>query len=116
MSEDNDEKTTSTIIKADPGWFVALLVEAGRGFWEFEYFPILAWDIERTEHLRSDGELSVGHHTMPLILSEGNLESVANAWCIKRPDGMFEKVSGVVFATEAEAIEKLEQHRRGGRK
>src|SRR5262245_43087844 len=73
---------TRTIIPAQPGWHVAMLLAANEiSEAELELYGIIAWEITRDE----DDCLNV----QPLTAC-GSMEGVLNEWSIKRPDGQHE--------------------------
>jgi hypothetical protein len=105
----SERHVTRTTVPAQPGWFVAILLDDEDHPPAFAYDPIVAWEIERIEQdyhpsARRAGERSVHHHVIPLTV-DGNMETHANKWAIKRPDGMFEFLHETTCDSEAHALE-----------
>ena len=108
-----EERTRSTV-PAAPGWFVAMLIEAGSEGGEsfFSLKPIVAWEIERCSgplHPSAGGrpgEHYVEHSVEPITI-DGNMNHYRNQWAIKRPDGQFEIPGDCTLENEADAIRHL---------
>lgn len=97
-----------TVIKADPGWYVAHFVHPGTEYQAGIHLePIIAWEIVRTEEMYL-GSPIVSTEVLPLTL-EGN-QSVADK-AVKQPDGRFCLPYDQVVDNEAELIEIFEKQR-----
>jgi hypothetical protein len=102
-----------TVIKADPGWFVAVFVKEGEHqgeTWDayFALDPIIAWEIERREgeyhpSAKQFGEPCISHEVTPITI-EGNTRHCTNDWAIKRPDGRFDIPYDRSFEFERDVI------------
>jgi hypothetical protein len=112
-----EKTTTHTIIQAHPGWYLAVLVEAGDATLEHE--PIIAWEIERTEGpfrpgIRP-GETYIYRAVIPITPETANADGTGNLWAIKRPDGKYIIQEDTTLDDEAAAVkhltERLEQDR-----
>ena len=107
----NNEKETHTIIPAERGWSLALLIEAGKTDGRdypayFYYEPIIAWEIQRTEGKRH-GETWVSRYVVPITAEGTDLESTRNVWAIQRPDGKFHIPGDCTCDDEADALKHL---------
>jgi hypothetical protein len=117
---DEKESITATILRADPGWLVGFFIESGE--WEGKrveaclfYEPIIAWEIRREVGRLAPrpgrrSETFVNHEVIPITLN-GNLDSQANEWVIKRPDGIFEDVGNCTWETEEDALKGIQAQR-----
>jgi len=90
---------TMTTIPAAPGWYVGTF---GLGFeGDPDYLrlrPIIAWEIEREPQRHGE---QAWHNVMPLTTS-GNMNFMANPWCIKTPEGRYE-YSDTCYGSDEEA-------------
>jgi hypothetical protein len=93
---------TVTIIKADPGYFVASY-EKGINRHRFsELHPVIAWDFKRGRH---DFEDWRSYEVRPLTVFGSPLPfQVGYLWLLKLPDGNFAIPGGEIF-NEAEALD-----------
>jgi len=103
---------------AQPGWFVCLLVKAGKDDEGKEYpawlcpHPIVAWEIIRTEGpydrcANRPGERWVAREVIPIAPDLPSLEGVGNEWVIKQPDGRFSIPGDASWGDEADVIRAL---------
>ena len=102
------KKTIRKVIKADPGWCVGRLIEAGKDgavSWNYHLTvdPIIAWDIEHCED-----EQLVSRSVMPITIGGmmHHEKDFGVMWVIKRPDGWFEMADGAWERVE-DVIEEL---------
>lgn len=114
----NDEKTTSTIIPAAPGWELAVYIKGGDDYVAYiSCEPIIAWDIERSEgpfhpSANRPGEHWVSREVTPITVGVPTIEHFGNIWAIKRPDGKFEQPDGATISSEEELLAAcIEQQR-----
>jgi hypothetical protein len=98
------KETTTTIISAQPGWFIAAFVTGGECGDYFTFYPIIAWEISRSENA-NPSQVAIYHDVRPLT-AIGSLHEYGNVpQMIKRPDGWFEDSDGWYSnATEAIAV------------
>jgi hypothetical protein len=89
-----------SIVKADPGWFVA---HYDPGPAEFAYDPVVAFAVSWQLEIDKHGEPFDQFAVTPLTL-HGAMPSHRYC-CLKRPDGQFEQVWDYTFETEQKALE-----------
>jgi hypothetical protein len=100
----SDEITLRAIVPAEPGWFVVRFIgddasrtDDPRCLW---YYPIVAWDIERSEHF---------HTVLPVTADGERVDNWGIRAAFKRPDGTFESFEGGRYKTEADLIESFKE-------
>jgi hypothetical protein len=112
----DDEKITSTIIPALPGWELAIFAPAGIHDGESRpacvmYETIVAWDVEKYD--TRPGDRWVNRYLIPITVACSDIDSIGNRWAVKRPDGRFEiPGEGVCDSEEkwiADCVERDEQ-------
>jgi hypothetical protein len=98
------ENTYVTIIKAEPGWFVAWYCEEyDKTPACFVMSPIIAWDVKRKTEQR-DGGYNSGSHSITPITTDGNPYEAKNECAIKRPDGKFDIPHDQTLDSEQETL------------
>jgi hypothetical protein len=120
--DENKESRLVTIIAAEPGWFVAVFIEAVETSAAcFVYDPIIAWEIrrERGRYHHSTGFPGTFVHcdVYPITVAE-RVDTGADGQpkLIKRPDGRYEAVGDCVFESEQDAIKELSERAAAERK
>jgi hypothetical protein len=112
------------LIKADPGWFVAIWIEAGKDAetgesWD-DYLserPIIAWAITWTDESyhpsvqRPSWDRCIQHDVEPVTVN-GNISGTGNRWCIEQPDGQYIAQCEIGPIDEAEMIEYFKEAER----
>jgi hypothetical protein len=107
-------KVERTIIKADPGWYVAIY--QGDEYSDFLREPIIAWLIAAEESDHSDLHINFTRYRADPLILRGNakdhLDGIA-VWAIQRPDGLFEFADGLGYRDEQDMFRWCgEEHRR----
>jgi hypothetical protein len=92
-----------TIIPAQPGWYLAILIEAddddAKSDDHLELQPVIAWSIKHDEN--------EGLFVLPITATKNVAQS--ELWAIKTPDGTFETVYGGTADTEEQTLQTLKQ-------
>jgi hypothetical protein len=113
------EGSSTTIIPAAPGWFVALYISESTDDDHLELEPIIAWEIDRSVNEYASGKGTFVFHEVMALTSMGNTETQGNIWAYKQPDGRFDIPHDRSFDTEKEAMQymrKLDEEREAERK
>jgi hypothetical protein len=124
MIPDDESRASQlvTIIPAEPGWFVAVFIEAGETSEAcFVYDPIIAWEIRRARahyHPIANQKSTFVHcDVYPITVGERvDTMDGGQPKLIKRPDGCYEDVGNCTFGSEQDAIKELSERAAAERK
>jgi hypothetical protein len=111
----DDENTASrfaTIIPAEPGWQIAICLEAYEEEpHRFVYEHVVAWEIQRERRSNCAGRFYVRRHVIPLTI-DGDEHDEEDFW-LKRPDGLFDQPYNTAGGcTEQEALASCSKRHR----
>jgi hypothetical protein len=99
--EDDDIETiVRSVIPAQPGWFLGLLVDDDKA--SFDYMEVIAWDIQ--VEYRKSGPFRVVY---PITADCDRYFEHSKNWLLKSPTGILFRPGDQRFRSEQDAIEEL---------
>jgi hypothetical protein len=87
-------KIERTLVKADPGWSIALYFCDARRGERLVLHTVTAWAVirEETQHTRLPFNYAT-HDVEPIVIG-GPVSEIDVPWALKRPDGLFQFLDG----------------------